>query len=110
MRRICVLQLLSSKWLESFAPTRHEESRLLVQAVRTLSRDHKEVDLRSKIETFAMNIITDMILVKKYFGTQAAGQDDNDQVMHLIMASFQFFGVLNIGDFIPWLAPLDLQG
>lgn len=110
LRRICVLQLLSSKRLESFAPTRHEESRLLVQAVRTLSRDHKEVDLRSKIESFAMNIITDMILGKKYFGTQAAGQDDNYQVMHLVMASFHYFGVFNIGDFIPWLAPLDLQG
>lgn len=110
MRRICVVQLLSSKRLDSFAPTRQEESQLLVQAVRALSQDQKEVDLRSKIESFAMNIITDMILGKKYFGTQAAGQKDNDQVMHLLMASFQFFGALNIGDFIPWLAPFDLQG
>jgi hypothetical protein len=57
-----------------------------------------------------MNILTDMILGKKYFGTKAASQADNDNVMHLLMASFHFFGELNIGDFIPWLAPLDLQG
>lgn len=110
MRRICVLQLLSPKRLASFASTRQEEACALVEAVRDSSRECKEVDLRSKIECFAMNIITDMILGKKYFGTRAAGQDDNDQVLHLLMESFQFFGVLNVGDFIPWLAPLDLQG
>ena len=110
VRRICVVHLLSSKRLETFAPTRHEEARELVRAEGALSRDNRELVLRPKIEAFAMNIITDMILGKKYFGTQAAGQDDNDHVMHLLIELFQFFGLFNIGDFIPWLAPFDLQG
>ena len=69
-----------------------------------------EVDVRQKIESFAMNVMTDMVLGKKYFGTHLADQDENNEVLRLLMDSFQFFGVLNIGDFIKWLAPLDLQG
>lgn len=119
MRRICVQELLSSRSLDTFAATRQEEVVHLVRAVWDQSgssphcdqgREGVEVDLRHKIESFAMNVMTDMVLGKKYFGTHLANQDENNEVLRLLMDSFQFFGVLNIGDFIKWLAPLDLQG
>lgn len=117
MRRICVQELLSNRSLETFAATRQEEVVHLVRAVWDQSRSNcdrgqnsVEVDVRQKIESFAMNVMTDMVLGKKYFGTHLADQDENNEVLRLLMDSFQFFGVLNIGDFIKWLAPLDLQG
>ena len=117
MRRICVQELLSNRSLDTFAATRQEEVIHLVRAVWDQSRSNcdqgqnaVEVDVRHKIESFAMNVMTDMVLGKKYFGTHLANQDENNEVLRLLMDSFQFFGVLNIGDFIKWLAPLDLQG
>lgn len=112
MRRICVQELLSTRRLDSFAVTRQEEVNHLVRAVWDMqsSKGEQNVDIRHKIESYAMNVMTDMILGKKYFGTHLAHQDENNEVLHLLMNSFQFFGVLNIGDFIKWLAPLDLQG
>ena len=117
MRRICVQELLSNRSLDTFAATRQEEVVHLVRAVWDQSRSNcdqgrngVEVDVRQKIESFAMNVMTDMVLGKKYFGTHLADKDENNEVLRLLMDSFQFFGVLNIGDFIKWLAPLDLQG
>lgn len=112
MRRICVQELLSTRKLDSFTATRQEEVNHLIRAVWDMrsSEGEQTVDIRHKIESYAMNVMTDMILGKKYFGTHLANQDENNEVLHLLMDSFQFFGVFNIGDFIKWLAPLDLQG
>lgn len=110
LRKICVMELLSNKRVESFAPQREEEAIEMLNAVSKTSNKGLEVDVKHKIEDFAMNILTDMILGKKYFGTHSADQDDNQEVMRLLMDSFELFVIMNIGDYIPWLAPLDLQG
>lgn len=110
MRRICVMHLLSPTRLESFAATRDEEANAMVESVVVSAREGMEVEVRSRIESFAMNVITDMILGKKFFGTKAAGKEENERVFELLVESFRLFGALNVGDFIPWLAFLDLQG
>lgn len=110
LRKICVMELLSNKRVDSFAPRREEEAIEMLDAVLETSKKGLEVDVKHKIENFAMNILTDMVLGKKYFGTHSADRDDNQEVMRLLMDSFELFVIMNIGDYIPWLAPLDLQG
>ena len=122
LRKICVMELLSNKRMEGFAGLRQNEVAELVTSVEMVGKSGRlEVEIRGMVERFTMNILTGMILGMKYFGTHhdaahaAAGgghsvDDNNSEVMHLFMDSFRYFGVFNISDFIPWLAPLDLQG
>ena len=122
LRKICVMELLSHKRMEAFAGLRQEEVAELVTSVETVGESgHREVEIRGMVEKYNMNILTGMILGKKYFGTHHdathAGSggghnvdDNNSEVARLLMDSFQYFGAFNISDFLPWLAPLDLQG
>ena len=122
LRKICVMELLSNKCVEAFAGLRQKEVAELVTSVETAGESGRlEVEIRGMVERYNMNILTGMILSKKYFGTHhdaahAGGggghnvDDNNSEVAHLLMESFRYFGVFNISDFIPWLAPLDLQG
>jgi hypothetical protein len=123
LRKICVMELLSNKRMEAFAGLRQAEVAALVTSVETVGESGRlAVEIRGMVEKYSMNILTGMVLGKKYFGTHhdathAAGgggghnvDDNNSEVARLLMDSFHYFGVFNISDFIPWLAPLDLQG
>ena len=122
LRKICVMELLSNKRVEGFEGLRQEEVAELVTSVKTVGQSGRlEVEIRGMVERYNMNILTGMMLGKKYFGTlydasHAGGggghnvDDNNSEVTRLLMDGFRYFGVFNISDFIPWLAPLDLQG
>ncbi|CAL5012837.1 unnamed protein product [Urochloa decumbens] len=119
-RRICATQLFSPARLASFEHVRSDEVRALVRglfvaaaaslggAVR-LNRDH--------LSTLSMNVITRMVLGKRLFagvggdGAAAEGPVSSLAEFKWMMEELMFLnGVLNAGDWIPWLDFLDLQG
>ncbi|KAF8769442.1 hypothetical protein HU200_006471 [Digitaria exilis] len=115
-RRICATQLFSPGRLASFEPIRADEVRSLVrglfassgQAVH-LSRDH--------MSTLSMNVITRMVLGKRLFDDTgdngAAGEGPVSSLAEFkwMMDELMLLnGVLNVGDWIPWMDRLDLQG
>ncbi|CAL5005894.1 unnamed protein product [Urochloa decumbens] len=121
-RRICATQLFSPARLASFEHVRADEVRALVRglfaavaapaaAVVRLNRDH--------LSTLSMNVITRMVLGKRLFAAAAGGDGAaaaEGPVSSLaefkwMMEELMFLnGVLNAGDWIPWLDFLDLQG
>ncbi|CAO2163132.1 unnamed protein product [Urochloa humidicola] len=121
-RRICATQLFSPSRLASFEHVRSDEVRALVRglfatasassaAVVRLNRDH--------LSTLSLNVITRMVLGKRLFDTGGAGDGASAAEgpvpslaeFKLMMEELMFLnGALNVGDWIPWLNFLDLQG
>ncbi|CAO2202095.1 unnamed protein product [Urochloa humidicola] len=117
-RRICATQLFSPGRLASFEHVRSDEVRALVRglfaaaatssspAVVCLNRDH--------LSTVSFNVITRMVLGKRLFDAGAAAAEGPVQSLaefKCMMEELMFLnGALNVGDWIPWLNFLDLQG
>ncbi|CAO2163131.1 unnamed protein product [Urochloa humidicola] len=117
-RRICATQLFSAHRLASFEHVRSDEVRALVRslfAAASASPGGVTVHLnRDHLSTLTMNVITRMVLGKRFFGDGAdtvEGPVSSLSEIKWMMDELMFLnGVLNAGDWIPWLGWLDLKG
>jgi typhasterol/6-deoxotyphasterol 2alpha-hydroxylase len=114
-RRICLTEVFSARRLASFEHIRADEVRALVRGLFAASASGAAVHLnRDHLSTLSMNVITRMVLGKRFFGEGA----DAAEGPVSSLAEFKWMldellllnGVLNVGDWIPWLDWLDLQG
>lgn len=109
-RKICTIELLSVRRLDSYENIRSEESHNLYTDIHALTG--QTVALKEHLQNFNLNVITRMVLGRNYL------KDSEAKSMGLSAADFRgmieelflLSGVLNIGDLIPWLDFLDLQG
>ncbi|XP_061344801.1 cytochrome P450 71AU50-like [Gastrolobium bilobum] len=106
MRKMCTLELLSHTKINSFRDMRQEELDLLINHLIEEARDGVAVDISAKVGSLSADMSCRMILGKKYMdkdldekGFKAVMQE----AMHLAAAP-------NIGDYIPYIGKLDLQG
>ncbi|CAD6245389.1 unnamed protein product [Miscanthus lutarioriparius] len=120
-RRICATQLFSPARLASFEHIRVEEVRSLVRGLFAAAGSGRAVPVRlgkDHLSTLSMNVITRMVLGKRLFdagdgGENAAAEGPVSSLPEFMWMTDELMllnGVLNIGDWIPWLDWLDLQG
>ncbi|XP_008242247.1 PREDICTED: flavonoid 3'-monooxygenase-like [Prunus mume] len=109
-RKIFLTELFSSKRLESFRYIRVEENRAFASRLYALSG--KAVVLKEHLSRLNLSIMSRIVLGKEYFSLT----DFESSIMSLkefqdmLDELFLLNGVSNIGDWIPWLDFLDLQG
>eukprot|EP01018_Ginkgo_biloba_P016194 Gb_24534 [translate_table: standard] len=107
MRKVCTLELLTVKRLESFKSVREEEVSLMIDSIwKESGHGVKPVDLSKRISSLTLNIMCRMLTGKTYSNYDSEGREFNN-MFHEIAA---VDGAFNIGDFIPFLNWLDLQG
>ncbi|GLJ52530.1 hypothetical protein SUGI_1117920 [Cryptomeria japonica] len=107
-RKICVLEVLSSKRIQSFRPKRMKEISKAVNSLFQQSQLQSIVNMRSVLSQLTFNILMAMIVDERYFGEQSG--ISVELVTRLIKETSVLKGVICIGDYIPWLKWLDLQG
>lgn len=105
MRKVCVLQLLSSKRLDYFRFIRKEEVSVMIRSI-TNNSDHP-INIGQTVSTLTKDIICRMTFGRKYSDHDFIG---NKGVIAMIKETFLLLGEFNIGDYIPYLAWMDLQG
>lgn len=110
LRRIGVEHLLSNRQTLSFQHHRKEEADCMVRFVMEKSLKGELVPLRDVFKSFSLNNTTRMLQGKRFFGLQDAGPEDTARIAALSGDAFELMGAFNIGDYIPWLRWLDLQG
>ncbi|KAI5320072.1 PREDICTED: cytochrome [Prunus dulcis] len=109
-RKIFMSELFSSKRLESFEYIRVEEIRAFTSRFYALSG--KPVMLKEHISRLTLSTVSRIVLGKEYFSesqfvtSTMTLREFQDMLDELVCLS----GVLNIGDWIPWLKCFDLQG
>ncbi|KAF5178374.1 Cytochrome p450, partial [Thalictrum thalictroides] len=103
IRKICLAELLNTKKVDSYEYIRVEEGRALISSLYTSCG--KSITIKDHYSNFTLNNITRMVLGKKFW-------DENESEDLAKIADEWFFlnGAMNIGDSIPWINFLDLQG
>ncbi|XP_059070339.1 xanthotoxin 5-hydroxylase CYP82C4-like [Cryptomeria japonica] len=96
-RKICVRKLLSSKRIQSAVYSMFQQSQL--QSI---------VNMRNVLYQLTFKTLMAMIIDDRYFGEELGILAD--LFTHLIEETLILKGVTCIGDYIPWLKWLDLQG
>ncbi|CAN6167100.1 unnamed protein product [Urochloa humidicola] len=117
-RRICATELFSTKRLESFEHIRDEEVHVMLRDLRVASTSGRAVRLRGHLQMLTLSIISRIVLGRKYVGEEAGGEGLSSPTPMVTPAGFremvdeyfELHGVFSIGDFVPWLDWLDLQG
>ncbi|VVA28800.1 PREDICTED: cytochrome [Prunus dulcis] len=106
MRKMCTLELLSSHKTNSFKPMRKEELALLTKFIQEAASDRVTVDLSGKVASLTADMSCLMVFGKKYMDKEF----DERGFKAVIQEGMHLAGTPNFGDFIPFIAPLDLQG
>ncbi|PIN03545.1 Cytochrome P450 CYP2 subfamily [Handroanthus impetiginosus] len=109
-RKIFLSEVFNARKLESFEHVRMEEMHNFLSHLCSLSG--KRVVLRDHLMRFTLSSISRIVLGYKYFSESEHEKSiiKLDELIGLLDEWFFLTGVFNIGDWIPWLNFLDLQG
>lgn len=105
---MCLMELFSAKRLESYEYIRVEEMKSLLKELYKMTG--KEMLLKDHLSTVSLNVISRMVLGRRYLDESENSIVAPDEFKKMLDELFLLNGVLNIGDLIPWLGFLDLQG
>lgn len=91
--------------MEFYRPIRREEIRLLINNLRKMANDNKEVDVGAQLMGLTNNVVSRMALKQKC----AKNDDEAYEMRHVIDEMCDLAGKLNVQDFIWFCKKLDLQ-
>ncbi|KAG6780559.1 hypothetical protein POTOM_013421 [Populus tomentosa] len=110
-RKMCLMELFSAKRLESYEYIRVEELRALLKTLNKSSG--RPINLKDHLADVSLNVISRMVLGKKYTVKSSENEKEivtPEEFKEMLDELFLLNGVLDIGDSIPWISFLDLQG
>ncbi|KAJ7548417.1 hypothetical protein O6H91_07G011000 [Diphasiastrum complanatum] len=107
IRKICLLELFTPARMEASKHIRIEEAYSMVKSIRNNCEGSKVVDVHSQIYGLTRSIIARMVLNRNYF---ASNSKEALEFKEIVNEYFQLIGVINLGDFIPYVGLLDIQG
>nr|XP_023928106.1 flavonoid 3'-monooxygenase [Quercus suber]POE91203.1 flavonoid 3'-monooxygenase [Quercus suber] len=109
LRKISSVHLFSGKALDDFRHVRQEEVSVLIRAIA--NENSKLVNLGQLLNVCTVNALGRVMLGRRVFGDGSGGGDAKaDEFKSMVVEVMVLAGVFNIGDFIPALEWLDLQG
>ncbi|KAK6245685.1 hypothetical protein SCA6_008775 [Theobroma cacao] len=106
LRKICVLKMLSNATLDKVYSLRRREVRETVGYIH--SKTGSPVNVGEQMFLTILNVVTSMLWGGTVEGDARASL--GAEFRHVISEVTEIFGLPNISDFFPVLAPLDLQG
>ncbi|KAI4329077.1 hypothetical protein L6164_021379 [Bauhinia variegata] len=107
-RRMCLMELFSAKRLASYEYIRNEELKNLLKELYDSA--NQTILLKDHLSSLSLNVISRMVLGKKYTEKTENAIVSPEEFKKMLDELFLLNGVINIGDFIPWIHFLDLQG
>ncbi|KAG6428838.1 hypothetical protein SASPL_106877 [Salvia splendens] len=105
-RKMCLMELFSTRRIDSYEYIRAEETVSLVKEIFGLSG--RAFWVKDSLSTLSLNVISRMVLGRRYMDGGAAVPPEEFKKM--LDELFFLGGVFNIGDMIPYINFLDLQG
>nr|QRV61378.1 F3'H [Litchi chinensis] len=109
LRKISSVHLFSTKVLDDYRHVRQEEIAILTRALANAGSS--AVNLGQLLNVCAVNALGRVMLGRRVFGDGSGGGDPKaDEFKSMVVEVMVLAGVFNVGDFIPALECLDLQG
>ncbi|KAJ1697695.1 hypothetical protein LUZ63_006207 [Rhynchospora breviuscula] len=107
MRKLASLHLLGAKAMAGWAPVRRDEMGRVLKEMYDAAADKRPVVVPELLVCCLANIVGQITLSKRIFDAQG---EESNKYKHMIVELLTGTGLFNIGDFIPAVAWLDLQG
>ncbi|KAK3428365.1 hypothetical protein EUGRSUZ_F04403, partial [Eucalyptus grandis] len=109
VRKIFLAQLFSAARLQSSEYIRVEEMRVLTRNL--FEAKGQSINLKDHLSDLNLNVVCRMVLGKKYTDkSENSNIVSAEEFRKMVDELFLLTGVLNLGDFLPLLDFLDLQG
>lgn len=108
MRRLSGLHMLRAKALGDWTEVREHEVRLMLRAIYDMSAGGAPVAVPEMLSCALANIISQMALSRRVFKPEEL--EPSNSCKHLVEELLELAGRFNVGDFIPFVAWMDLQG
>nr|ATG29934.1 CYP750C21 [Taxus chinensis] len=108
MRKLCTVELLTAKRVDSFRSVREEEASAMIHSIWEQSGQGLNcVDLKKNLSCLTRNITCRMFSSRTYSDDDLGG---GHVFKEMVDEMFTLAGAFCINDYIPWLSCLDLQG
>ncbi|XP_055834322.1 trimethyltridecatetraene synthase-like isoform X1 [Solanum dulcamara] len=110
-RKIYLTEILNPRRLDSFEYIRVEERQTLIS--RLFTHSGKPIFLKDHLPRFTLRIVSRFVMSDKYFSDQSNSDVSKitlEAIQRMLDEWFILSGVINLGDWIPWLSVFDLQG
>lgn len=106
MRKLCTLELLSSKRLDGFRFIREDEVFAMIRSITNSDayKGCRPLNINQTVASLATAVICRMAFSKKY------SDQDSRAFNSMVKEGLLLLGTFNVGDYIPFLAWMDLQG
>ncbi|KAF9615977.1 hypothetical protein IFM89_027407 [Coptis chinensis] len=117
LRKIIISELLSSRRLELLKHTRDFEIDTSIKELYKVWTKHDKtkapllVDMKQWFGDLTLNVILRMVVGKRYSASNSSGDETEARRCQKIMSDvFRLMGTFIIGDALPYLSWLDIQG
>lgn len=107
LRKLSNLHMLGGKALDGWAQVREKEMGYMLGSMYDCSKKGEVVVVAEMLTYVMANMIGEVILSRRVFETK---DSESNQFKDMVVELMTFAGYFNIGDFVPFLAWLDLQG
>lgn len=109
LRKISAVHLFSAKALDDFCHVREEEVAVLTRALLAGAKSGA-INLGQLLNVCTANALGRVMLGRRVFNDTSGGAGKADEFKEMVVELMVLAGVFNIGDFVPSLEWLDLQG
>ena len=99
MKSTLVLHLLSNKRVQSFHYVRKEETSLMIEKIKQCHDSSSSLNLSEVFAKLTNDVVCRVALGKKY-----GGGEGGRKFKELLGEFTELLGVINVGDYIPWLS------
>ncbi|KAF7828666.1 cytochrome P450 81E8-like [Senna tora] len=113
LRRITVVEVLSTHRINTFSEMRRDEmKRLLQKLAKDSYEEYAKVDMKSRLSEMTFNTVTRMISGKRYWGDEGevGNVDEARNFRELMKDLVKLGGANNPGDFLPIVRLFDFDG
>ncbi|XP_074268228.1 trimethyltridecatetraene synthase-like [Silene latifolia] len=108
-RKMCLMELFSVKRLESYEYIRIEELNSMLRGIFEVSE--KPTLIKDHLTNLSLNVISRMVLGKRYLDKEESSSIITPREFKTMLDElFLLNGVFNLGDWIPCIKWLDVQG
>ncbi|KAM0953990.1 putative flavonoid 3',5'-hydroxylase [Dioscorea sansibarensis] len=107
LRKLASLHMLGTKALSSWAPIRRSELHLMLKSIHSSSQLGEPVVFPELLVCTTGNVIGRVMLSRRVFDVRG---DELSQFKSVLEDMLTGVGLFNIGDFVPSIAWMDLQG
>ncbi|KAK3218033.1 hypothetical protein Dsin_012003 [Dipteronia sinensis] len=107
VRKVCTLELFSSKRLEALRPIREDEVTAMVESIfndcTALQNNGKSVLVRKHLGAVAFNNITRLAFGKRFVNSEGVMDKQGEELKAIVSNGIKIGGSLNMAEHIPWL-------